>query len=399
MSVPVTWRTELIHTRETFFALRPDYCALLQRSSANNIFTTWEWISTWMNVYGANATPFVVIVRDEADRLVAAAPFKIASRRIFGLTYRQLGFIGTGESVSPEFLDIVVNAGDEQRVVPLLGEAIVKYANRWDKMLLTDVLGDSTCAGQLVLWLHERGHQTIMQPDRVCPFMRLPSTWEACEAGFGRSFKRHLRRDRRRLLSELGGQFEVIGGPEEAEVGQAMDDLASLHMNRMESTHRGGNFVQPDYRAFHQAIARQFARQGWLFVAFLRLNGKRIAARYGYVYGGTYYAYQSGFDTAYSYYSPSKVLLSCVVMHFIENRVQEFNFLRGAQRHKYEWTACERRTTRLLVWNRTSRGLVLMLLDKLVAAVRTLKRRFQQKSSLLETASRLRHGDILTPIQ
>jgi hypothetical protein len=74
------WRTDLIDTPERFRALESEYVALLQRSSANSVFLTWEWLSTWMDVFGSNAKPFVILVRDEADRLLAAAPLKIAYR-------------------------------------------------------------------------------------------------------------------------------------------------------------------------------------------------------------------------------------------------------------------------------------------------------------------------------
>ena len=153
-----------------------------------------------------------------------------------------------------------------------------------------------------------------------------------------------------------------------------MDDVARLHQDRMENTQRGGNFRKPDYQAFHELVACQFARRGWLLVAFLRLNGRRIAARYGYVYRGTYYAYQSGFDTAYRKYSPGRVLLSSLVMHFIDRGLAEFNFLRGPQPHKYEWTGTDRRTFKSTAWSRTPKGWLLLVLDTLVAALKLLKR-------------------------
>jgi CelD/BcsL family acetyltransferase involved in cellulose biosynthesis len=370
----IAWHSELIETAEGFHALEPDYCALLERSSAENIFLTWEWLSTWMDVYGAGAAPFVILVRDDRDRIVAVAPLRIAWRRRFGLWYRQLGFIGTGESVCPEFLDIVAVPGNEQMVVTVIGEAIVRYRSRWDKLILTDIPGDSRRAGQLITWLRQHRLQALMEPDRVCPFISLPGTWDQCEAVLGRSFKRHLRRDRRRLISELGATFEVVTPSEDAEIKEIMDDVARLHQDRMEDTQRGGNFRKLDYRAFHESLARRFAGKGWLLVAFLRLDGKRIAARYGYVYGGTYYAYQSGFDSDYQQHAPGKVLLSCLVRHFIDIGLNEFNFLRGAQPHKYEWTASDRRTFKLTSWSRNRRGVILFVLDKLFAAARGLKR-------------------------
>jgi CelD/BcsL family acetyltransferase involved in cellulose biosynthesis len=98
-----------------------------------------------------------------------------------------------------------------------------------------------------------------------------------------------------------------------------------------------------------------------------------VAARYGYVYRDTYYAYQSGFDPALADYSPGEVMLGYVIEHLIGRGVRELNFLRGTQPHKYFWTDRERHTEHLEVWNRNARGRTLLVLDRLAARRRTIR--------------------------
>ena len=129
-----------------------------------------------------------------------------------------------------------------------------------------------------------------------------------------------------------------------------------------------------DYAAFHRMFAGRAARKGWLYIAFLQHEGCPIAGRYGFLYRGVYYAYQSGFDPAMAESSPGEVLLGMVLEDMIRRGVHEFNFLRGDQPHKFHWTDARRQTLRLEGWARTGVGHALAALDRVAALRRRVRR-------------------------
>jgi CelD/BcsL family acetyltransferase involved in cellulose biosynthesis len=358
----------LLREPAAFAVLAAEWDALLARSAADTVFLTADWLSTWWDVYGADAELRIATVREDG-RLVAAAPCKVEERRRYGLDFRQLEFIGTGRAVCPDFLDLVVEAGREAELVPVLVEALLADGG-WDKLALTDVPATSPVRPALVAALGGVGLRPRIEADRVCPYLPLPATWAELEARLTHNFRRNHRKKRRRLGATL-----VRWEPGE-DPGAALDSLAALHQDRMESSGRGGNFRKPDYRTFHERFAARAARNGWLYLAFLERDGRRIAGRYGFVYGGTYYAYQSGFDPAAADDSPGEVLLGMVIEDLIGRGVCEFNFLRGAQPHKFHWTDRRRETLRVDGWPRRTRSHALALVDRVAAERRRLRRRF-----------------------
>jgi CelD/BcsL family acetyltransferase involved in cellulose biosynthesis len=263
----------------------------------------------------------------------------------------------------------VVEAGREAELVPVLVEAL-DTARGWDKLALEGMLPASPVRGPLTAALAAAGLRPRDETDCICPYLPLPASWPELEAGLTHNFRRNHRKKRRRL-----GGLLVSWHPGE-DVRAALATLAVLHQERMESSGRGGNFRKPDYREFHERFAARAARRGWLYLAFLEREGKPIAARYGFLYRGTYFAYQSGFDPSARDDSPGEVLLGMVIEDLIGRGVREFNFLRGAQPHKLYWTDRRRETLRLEGWPRSALSHTLALVDRMAAERRRLRRRF-----------------------
>ncbi len=364
---------EVIRDVERFAALAPAWDELLGRSPADTVFLTWDWLWCWWEVYGAELEPCVAVVREDG-RLVAAAPCMIERRRRYGLGVRQLAFIGTGRAVCPDFLDVVVEAGRERELVPALIAALAAERG-WDKAVLTDFPEGSPTRELVAGALEREGLRPRSAPDRVCPYIALPATWAEMEQRLTHNFRRNHRKKRRRLGATL-----ARWQPGD-DVDAALARLAALHQERMETSGRGGNFRKPDYHAFHRRFAARAAARGWLYLAFLEHEGRAIAARYGFLYRGTYYAYQSGFDPAAYDASPGEILLGMVIEDLIGRGVTELNFLRGAQPHKFHWTDRRRETFRIEGWARTPVGHALALLDRVAAERRRWKQRFAKPAT------------------
>lgn len=357
-----------------FRALATEWDELLERSAVDTVFLTWAWLESWWDVYGTVAELLVLTVREDG-RLVAAAPLKIERRQRARLPYRQVEFIGTGRAVCPDFLDFVVERGREAELTPVLVDALMQ-ARGWDKLALTDVTGTSIVLPHLTTALRAAGLAPVVSPDRVCPYVPLPATWADMEARLSHTFRRNHRKKRRRLPAELW-RWQPSD-----DLNAAFDELASLHQSRMETSGREhGKFVDAQYRDFHFRFSQRAGARGWLYLATLRWEDRAIAARYGFLYKGVYYAYQSGFDPAMEDRSPSEVLLGTILEDLIGQGVQEFNFLRGAMRHKFHWTDLVRETQKVEGWRRSARGLVVAMIDRVAA------RRRAQREKAAEAAA------------
>ena len=67
-------RIEVHFESDGFWALKPEWNDLLQRSCCNTLFLTWEWQSTWWKHLGEGSLLLLGFRSEDDGRLVGIAP-------------------------------------------------------------------------------------------------------------------------------------------------------------------------------------------------------------------------------------------------------------------------------------------------------------------------------------
>ena len=79
-----------------------------------------------------------------------------------------------------------------------------------------------------------------------------------------------------------------------------LEELFELHQKRWQSEGQPGSFSSlTRRRRFYQDLSAVLLQRNWLEFWLLEIDGKTVAADYGFRYGDTVYALQAGFDLAY----------------------------------------------------------------------------------------------------
>ena len=140
-----------LHTNmETLSPLRDSWNQLLRSSQSNNIFLTWEWVSTWWRVFCQGQRLAVIIAREADGSIVGIAPLKINYKKYKRfLAVRSVEFIGYGGEVIPEYLDFIILKGKEKICVKAFLKFILSCSDFWDLLYLTDMPEDSSGNGKL----------------------------------------------------------------------------------------------------------------------------------------------------------------------------------------------------------------------------------------------------------
>jgi CelD/BcsL family acetyltransferase involved in cellulose biosynthesis len=76
--------------------------------------------------------------------------------------------------------------------------------------------------------------------------------------------------------------------------------------------------------------------RGWLSLAFLDVNGRRVATTLSFDYDNSFSLYNSGYDPAYSSLAVGLLHKALCIKHAIESGETRFDFLRGAEPYKYD---------------------------------------------------------------
>lgn len=140
--------------------------------------------------------------------------------------------------------------------------------------------------------------------------IRLPPTAEAYVASLGPSTRQNLRRTTRRFFEDGQAKFVTVSSPDE--VSQLLTWIAEIDRNSWQGrTFTGQDRIGEAYRHRLQEIADC----GWLR-SYVLLKGERpVAFEHGYLYRGTYYGLECGFDARFSTAGPGSI----VIFHAIQD--------------------------------------------------------------------------------
>lgn len=331
-------RCLLIDSAWSFSALRPEWSSLLRASASASPFLTWEWLHTWWTHLGGSSRLRMVAVRAGTE-LIAVAPFRAAT----GTAYLPcLDMLATGD-VGSDYLDVIVRRGREAEALP----AIEQFVRSQRTTLRLTHLGPSAVADLLADRLHASGWARTTTACGTCPYIPLAGhTWDSYLATLGSSHRANVRRRIRALDQKFDVRFERVTG--DTQRREALAKLFEYHDRRFDE--RGTAFGTDDMRAFHDELTRRALDRGWLRMFVLRLDGAPVAVMYGFLYDGTFYFYQHGFDEQFQQHSIGLVLMALSIRAAIDEGAGEFDMLWGVEPYKFLWARQTRELRTLLLF-------------------------------------------------
>ncbi|MGH7199749.1 MAG: GNAT family N-acetyltransferase [Planctomycetaceae bacterium] len=357
-------RIELLNSAEQLHALEPEWNAVLAESASAGVFLTWEWISTWWEHFGTTLRPWILVAREAPGGRAAGIAPLVLRRHPFRGPCRELSLIGNTAGAA-DHLDVIARAGWERAVAAGFVETLQSHRHQWDVLRLDGLRAESAFLG--ALRQHDSG--TAMIWDSVCPFLRLPDTRDEFFAMLDRKVRSSLRRRAKLLERDSGGTVEYQRVDSLERLPTALNEVFRLHQAiRTERGDRGA-FCDPLVRRFHERLAERFLLNDRLRLYLLNVNGRAIAAAYCFRYGQSVSFYQTGYDPQWARYGPGSAVIAQAICDSIHDGAREFDFLRGAEPYKSQWTRTARRDVRLRL-AATRRGSLLVLTYRLARAAR-----------------------------
>ena len=328
--------------------------ALEASTAAPSPFMSWAWHRAW-----ADAAPTADVAASEALVLrgvdgVIQALLPVLLRRVpfhrvpvTALTW------AAGDVGCPDHLDLLSLPG--ARVTEL---ATSLEALPWELLILSNLAPGAETTMRLCASFAARGYDVRRQKLWVCPYLDLSGDWERYLGTLTPTRRQTLRRKERQLQRQHAMSFTDYDG---AQVETGLSYLFSLHERRWDN--EVGAFQDPSARRLHRRFAAELAACRRLWLSTLDVGGEPVAAWYGFTWGDTVYFYQSGRDPRWERESVGLVLMARMVRRAIESGFRRFDFLRGADPYKQQWTTTQRMTEEITVFRRGWRGGALRALD------------------------------------
>ena len=114
----------------------------------------------------------------------------------------------------------------------------------------------------------------------------------------------------------------------------------------MEDDQNKAGFLKEAMRSQMRTTIRIAFRNGWLWLAFLEVDGMKAAAALNFDYKNRLWGYNSGVDRRFMELSPGWVLLAYVLQWAADNGRAEFDFMSGDEEYKYRFGAINRHVMR-----------------------------------------------------
>lgn len=367
--------------------MRAEWDRLLDESDAS-IFNSWEWLYPWYTHLGMDRRPYLISARDERGALVGLMPLCLQQRRAFGRKLRRLSFLGETE-VGSDYMDVIAHHGCKVNVTRTLVQALRDNQKDWDVLDLLDMDSQSPTLDIL---------RELFPPDRyvletteglVCPYetFQPDDTFDT----FVRGVKHHETYIRRRkwLQKQPGYDLELATAPDQLDA--ALSDFFHLHAQRWRGDGGSDGITGPHVEAFHRDATRLLAERGQLCLYTMKVDGKPVASAYCILHRRKFIYYQSGRDPEWHNKSVGLALLGETFRHAFELGMREFDFLRGAEGYKSDWTTQERRLLSVRIYPKGGKGAWLTSQEHAAQSARTLAKRVLP-AGIIQRLRQMRRG-------
>ena len=339
MPIPALEVACITRTSE-FHDLRDEWNLLNDRSTKGTLFSSWEWLFTWWEIYRTQADRelFILCCRS-AGKIVGIAPFQILNhpRKHYPCSKRLL-LLGTGETdgaaVFTEYLDLLIEPGSEREVIRAFSQALSEEQSKWQGAHFQQLLegahlsrlfsGNAASIDSLV---RENGFRVVVD---------LPESFQAYLMSLRKKMRNNFTRLRSRLNSER--EFRVDCLSDGLDVDQALCQLAKLNRERRENLEVASAFHCPNFEAYHRKVVKRLLPLRKVEIRIMRFGQIPVAAFYTLIDRTTVHAYQSGFEEemGHRYGLMTQMIVREISSCIDDPKISRFNFMYSEDESSYK---------------------------------------------------------------
>ena len=319
------YRVQAVEGVDGFAALAGEWDAVVACGPADQPFARHAWVGAWLDAFAPGGHLTVLVARGPDGRAAGMAPLLEARR----------GGLVSLESPANDHSCRVEWAlgGDPGGAVDALW-AHLRDRMAWDVLVLRDVARDGPTSSLLAAAAERDGHLVGRWESLRSPYLALGGTGRPTRASS--KFLANLRRRMRRLEERGAVSYRRVDGGE-AEVDAFLARFFALEAAGWKGDRGTAIARDPRLRTFYRGVARAAAREGWLALRALELDGRPVAMHLGLLHRRVYALPKPAYDEALGACSPGQLLLREVLAECEARGLAELDFLGPDMPWKRDW--------------------------------------------------------------
>jgi CelD/BcsL family acetyltransferase involved in cellulose biosynthesis len=306
--------------------------AFVEQSIADTPFSRYEYLSEWWKTLGGGewlrqSVELVLISANEDDQLIGIAPLFITEYE----GQRALMLIGSIEI--SDYLDLIVREQALPRFLSgLLDFLASSHTNNWFGLDWYNLPDSSPTLAALKAESEKRNWTYDEEIYRPTPRIPLNGSFEEYLSRIDKKQRHEIRRKMRRAAeSEKNVRFTDVNGTED------IDSEINAFFDLMVQDPSKEEFLHPAMREQMTVTIQNAHAGGYLWLAFLEVDGVKTAASLNFDYKNKLWGYNSGVSREHMELSPGWILLANTIQWCCENGRYEFDFMRGDEEYKYRF--------------------------------------------------------------
>ena len=202
---------------------------------------------------------------------------------------------------------------------------------------------DSATSDALQAAARKHGFHVYIRPAYLCPQVELGLGEQREQLKTTVMRKRQLRKCLRDL--ERKGRVTSTFVRSWTEIKTALPGFVSAHVARFQAVGRASFLLAPERRFLLEELASRFSDTGVVTLSRLMIEDRPVAWSYGFQFNGSWFLYQTTFDTSYEENSPGYCLLGKILIEACEkSHLRLVDLGLGSEGYK-EWFANGTRQT------------------------------------------------------
>ena len=254
-----------------FEKLKPRWDNLAEKQGVYMPFLCFDWFKVWLEHF-LNGNKLLILLLYKGNEIVTIVPCLIKEEKFKGVYVRKIELIGNVYSPFRYFLLIGLN--DEQRIkyLSFIFQFLFKDYKNWDVLELTGIPEENNCFDVLKIAVKNRH---VKHADFVGYGDWYLDEIECSGDEYFSNLPKKIRKDvaycRRRLENTGNFEFKLITDSD------MIDHYMDLYYGVYATSWQEREGIGPN---FHRDLAKMTARNGWLRLGFLSLNGSQIASQF-----------------------------------------------------------------------------------------------------------------------
>lgn len=326
-------KMKVIEDEASFHPLREEWNRLLTASSASSVFLTHEWLSAYWKYFRNGRSLLILAAYDPAGELIGAAPLCATEVSLLSVpVFKKAEFVGSPFS---DILGLIIKEGGEERVVPAFLATL--RSRGIDLLDLQEIPEDAPGRAALMAPGGASPFEVAEEEMGILPYLPTAIGWDDYLNSLGKSTQRNFKYYTNRLAKKFRLEFAAHATPDAIE--KELVSFFDLYEKRFKEY---PSLVDPAHRRFREEISSRFAKNGWMVLFTLKLDGALVAAEWCLLWEGKLLSYNACYDPDWSKEGTASVFQGNIIRHAIENGFREYDFLRGEEGYKGHWTTLKR---------------------------------------------------------